>query len=53
MITAEGVTTRYRGTTAVDDVSAEQWTQIAVTGATWLVAPLAIGLLLVMRAEVQ
>ena len=34
-------------------LTAEQWTQIAVTGATWLVAPLAIGLLLVMRAEVK
>jgi ABC-2 type transport system permease protein len=33
-------------------LSAEQWTQVAVTGITWLVAPLAIGLLLVMRAEV-
>ena len=34
-------------------LTAEQWTQVAVTGATWLVAPLAIGLLLVMRAEVK
>jgi len=34
-------------------LSGEQWTQIAVTGITWLLTPLAIGLAFVMRAEVK
>jgi ABC-type transport system involved in multi-copper enzyme maturation permease subunit len=34
-------------------LTGEQWTHIAVTGVTWLLAPLAIGLGFVMRAEVK
>lgn len=34
-------------------LTGEQWAQIAVTGATWLLIPLAIGLGFVMRAEVK
>ncbi len=31
----------------------EQWAQLGVTGAVWLVIPLAIGLRLVLRSEVK
>ena len=34
-------------------LTAEQWAQIGVTGLFWLVAPLLIGLRLVMKAEVK
>ena len=34
-------------------LTGEQWTQIVVTGVTWLLAPLAIGLAFVTRAEVK
>jgi hypothetical protein len=34
-------------------LTGEQWAQIAVTGVTWLVIPLAVGLGFVMRAEVK
>ena len=34
-------------------VSAEQWANLAVAGAIWLVAPLAVGLTLVLRSEVK
>ena len=34
-------------------LTGEQWANIAVTGVTWLLAPLAIGLGFVMRAEVK
>jgi ABC-type transport system involved in multi-copper enzyme maturation permease subunit len=34
-------------------LTAEQWAQIAVTGLTWLVVPMAVGLWFVMRAEVK
>jgi hypothetical protein len=34
-------------------LTGEQWANIAVTGVTWLLAPLAIGLAFVMRAEVK
>ena len=34
-------------------LTGEQWTQIAVTGVTWLLTPLVIGLGFVMRAEVK
>lgn len=34
-------------------LTTEQWANIAVTGVTWLLAPLAIGLAFVMRAEVK
>jgi hypothetical protein len=33
--------------------AADQWAQLAVTSGTWLVTPLAIGLVLVTRAEVK
>ena len=34
-------------------VSRQQWTQLAVTGVIWLVVPLAVGLRVVVRAEVK
>ena len=34
-------------------LTGEQWANIAVTGVTWLLVPLAIGLRFVMRAEVK
>ena len=34
-------------------VSAQQWVHLAVTGLIWLVVPLAVGLRLVVRAEVK
>jgi ABC-type transport system involved in multi-copper enzyme maturation permease subunit len=34
-------------------VSSQEWTQLGVTGLIWLVVPLAIGLRLVVRAEVK
>jgi ABC-type transport system involved in multi-copper enzyme maturation permease subunit len=34
-------------------LTSEQWAQIGVTGLTWLVIPMAIGLWFVMRAEVK
>jgi ABC-2 type transport system permease protein len=34
-------------------LTGEQWANIAVTGATWLLIPLAVGLGFVMRAEVK
>jgi hypothetical protein len=34
-------------------LTGEQWAHIVVTGVTWLLAPLAIGLGFVMRAEVK
>lgn len=34
-------------------LSSQQWTQLAVTGLIWLVVPLAVGLRLVVRAEVK
>ena len=34
-------------------LTGEQWANIAVTGVTWLVIPLAVGLGFVMRAEVK
>ena len=34
-------------------LTGEQWTQIVVTGVTWLLTPLVIGLGFVMRAEVK
>ncbi len=34
-------------------LTGEQWANIAVTGVTWLLIPLAIGLGFVMRAEVK
>ncbi|GAA4716486.1 hypothetical protein GCM10025782_11800 [Pedococcus ginsenosidimutans] len=34
-------------------LSAEQWTQLGVTSATWLAAPLVIGLVTLMRSEVK
>ena len=34
-------------------VSAQQWVQLVVTGLIWLVVPLAVGLRLVVRAEVK
>ncbi len=34
-------------------VSSQEWTQLAVTGLIWLVVPLAVGLRLVVRAEVK
>jgi hypothetical protein len=34
-------------------VSAQQWAHLAVTGLIWLVVPLAVGLRLVVRAEVK
>ncbi len=33
--------------------SGEEWAHIAVTGVTWLIIPLAIGLVAVMRSEVK
>ncbi|WP_270889953.1 ABC transporter permease subunit [Pedococcus sp. 5OH_020] len=33
--------------------SAEQWTQLGITSATWLVAPLVIGLVTLLRSEVK
>jgi ABC-2 type transport system permease protein len=45
---AQGALTNFDGT-----LSAEQWANIAVTGVIWLLLPLAIGLWLVMRAEVK
>ena len=34
-------------------LTGEQWAQIAVTGLTWLVVPMGVGLWFVMRAEVK
>ncbi len=34
-------------------LTGEQWAHIAVTGVSWLLIPLAIGLGVVMRAEVK
>jgi ABC-type transport system involved in multi-copper enzyme maturation permease subunit len=34
-------------------LTAQQWAQIGVTGLTWLVIPMAVGLWFVMRAEVK
>jgi ABC-2 type transport system permease protein len=34
-------------------LSSQQWAQLAVTGLIWLVVPLAVGLRLVVRAEVK
>ena len=34
-------------------LTGEQWANIAVTGVTWLLLPLAVGLVFVMRAEVK
>jgi hypothetical protein len=34
-------------------LSSQQWAQLAVTGVIWLVVPLAVGLRLVVRAEVK
>ncbi|MBF4770501.1 ABC transporter permease subunit [Nocardioides agariphilus] len=34
-------------------VTAQQWLQLAITGLIWLVVPLAVGLRLVVRAEVK
>ncbi|MCW2868532.1 MAG: transporter permease [Marmoricola sp.] len=34
-------------------LTGQEWAQIAVTGATWLLLPLLVGLRLVMRAEVK
>jgi ABC-type transport system involved in multi-copper enzyme maturation permease subunit len=34
-------------------VSAQEWTHLAITGLIWLVVPLAVGLRLVVRAEVK
>jgi ABC-2 type transport system permease protein len=34
-------------------LSSQQWTQLAVTGLIWLVVPMAVGLRLVVRAEVK
>jgi ABC-2 type transport system permease protein len=35
------------------NLTSEQWEQLAVSGALWLLAPLAVGLLLVRRSEVK
>ena len=35
------------------DLTGEQWANLAVSGVIWLVAPLAVGLALVMRSEVK
>jgi ABC-2 type transport system permease protein len=34
-------------------LSGEQWAQLGVTGALWLVAPLTVGLVLLLRSEVK
>jgi ABC-2 type transport system permease protein len=34
-------------------VTSEQWQQLAVSGTIWFLLPLAIGLLIVRRAEVK
>lgn len=39
--------------TGPDALSGQQWIQLGVTGAAWLVIPLAIGLRLVLRSEVK
>jgi ABC-2 type transport system permease protein len=35
------------------NVTGEQWSQLAVSGSVWLLAPLAIGLVLLLRSEVK
>ena len=35
------------------DLTGEQWANLAVSGVIWLVAPLAVGLAMVMRSEVK
>jgi hypothetical protein len=34
-------------------LTAQQWTQLGVTGLLWLVIPLTVGLALLMKAEVK
>ena len=43
-----------QGRPAVTNVlTSEQWAQLGTSGLIWLVAPLAVGLALVMRSEVK
>jgi ABC-2 type transport system permease protein len=42
-----------QGTVFDGGLSAEQWANLATSGVLWLLAPLAIGLTLVMRSEVK
>lgn len=45
---------QYAQTTLYDNVpTGEQWAQLGTSGLMWLVAPLAVGLALVMRSEVK
>ena len=34
-------------------LTAEQWAQLGTTGLIWLVVPLAVGLVMVLRSEVK
>jgi hypothetical protein len=43
----------YQGALLEGTVSSQEWTYLAVTGLAWMVIPLAVGLRLVVRAEVK
>ena len=44
----------FAQTTLYDNVlTSEQWAQLGTSGLIWLLAPLAVGLALVMRSEVK